>query len=126
LSGPSQALINEHLRAYSAFLATQGAMVTEELVRLFSEATREDSVVLPRNEGLSCQYFDGGSHRSFIAKDEAQWYGVYLQAPHVPREGERAGVWYGQERRIDDLGRTWERRINAVVDDFGDLVEVPL
>lgn len=33
-------------------------------------------------------------------------------------------TWYGYEKQQDQLGRTWERRYSAVVDDFGDLVEV--
>jgi hypothetical protein len=32
--------------------------------------------------------------------------------------------WSGEEQRTDADGRRWERRIVAVVDDFGSLVEV--
>lgn len=32
--------------------------------------------------------------------------------------------WSGEEQRTDEHGRTWERRFQAVVDDFGSLVEV--
>lgn len=34
------------------------------------------------------------------------------------------GVWTGEESRHDDQGRRWARRIEAVTDDFGALVEV--
>lgn len=34
------------------------------------------------------------------------------------------GVWTGEECRRDDQGRRWARRIEAVTDDFGALVEV--
>lgn len=34
--------------------------------------------------------------------------------------------WWGQETRVDEQGRRWNRRIDhLVVDDFGSLVEVP-
>lgn len=34
-------------------------------------------------------------------------------------------TWFGTDRLIDRFGRVWERRWRAVVDDFGNLVEVP-
>lgn len=38
-------------------------------------------------------------------------------------DGQR--IWRGAESRMDELGRTWTRQIaRAVVDDFGNLVEV--
>lgn len=33
--------------------------------------------------------------------------------------------WVGNEKRLDSSGRVWERRVHAVIDNFGDLVEVP-
>lgn len=32
--------------------------------------------------------------------------------------------WFGGIAMVDQLGRKWERKFYAVVDDFGDLVEV--
>lgn len=39
--------------------------------------------------------------------------------------GDTTPFWTGYEKRLDASGRTWERHVNAVVDNFGDLVEVP-
>jgi hypothetical protein len=33
-------------------------------------------------------------------------------------------TWFGAERQTDQLGRVWERPFEAVIDDFGNLVEV--
>lgn len=46
---------------------------------------------------------------------------IYLQ-PSVYLPG---GLWTGEETRRDAQGRCWTRRIHGVINDFGDLVEVP-
>lgn len=38
--------------------------------------------------------------------------------------GSRHVTWYGTERLLDQLGRVWARTYQAVIDDFGNLVEV--
>ncbi|PNG56492.1 MULTISPECIES: hypothetical protein [unclassified Variovorax] len=38
---------------------------------------------------------------------------------------ERQAKWAGEEVRYDTDGRRWERAICGVINDFGDLVEVP-
>lgn len=38
---------------------------------------------------------------------------------------QRPAKWSGSETRYDDHGHRWERNFYAVVDNFGDLVEVP-
>jgi hypothetical protein len=44
-----------------------------------------------------------------------------------PSEYHGAHVWMGSETRLDIWGREWSRRIHGyfLMDDFGDLVEVP-
>ena len=37
-----------------------------------------------------------------------------------PRQG-----WRVTEKRLDDVGRRWDRTYTAVMSDFGELVEVP-
>ena len=37
----------------------------------------------------------------------------------------RLAPWFGSERRMDQYGRPWVRDFHAVIDDFGNLVEVP-
>lgn len=39
--------------------------------------------------------------------------------------GNGSSRWTGEEQLRDALGRKWERRVHAVIDNFGDLVEVP-
>ena len=39
--------------------------------------------------------------------------------------GHPTQIWSGWEQRIDASGAQWERSMQAVVDNFGDLVEVP-
>lgn len=34
-------------------------------------------------------------------------------------------TWYGTEVAVDEAGRQWTRSYDAVIDDFGNLVEVP-
>lgn len=34
-------------------------------------------------------------------------------------------LWFGDEKQVDQFGRSWERSLRMVCDDFGDLVEVP-
>jgi len=39
-------------------------------------------------------------------------------------DGTHGTTWFGTERQIDQHGRTWQRSYKAVIDDFGNLVEV--
>ena len=45
------------------------------------------------------------------------WY----QRTHGNRDGT---PWFGHERMVDQFGRLWGRSFDAIVDDFGSLVEV--
>lgn len=33
-------------------------------------------------------------------------------------------TWFGEEKMVDQHGRVWSREFDAVIDDFGNLVEV--
>lgn len=52
--------------------------------------------------------------------------GVFTSAMHINRRhgNELGKTWYGTQTATDSKGRVWERWFNAVVDDFGNLVEV--
>lgn len=60
--------------------------------------------------------------------DDANYVSAYaddwLTRVYLVRGRTNGGVWTGEESRRDDQGRTWERRIKAITDDFGNLVEV--
>ena len=104
-------------------LAPMSATAAELLHRLQQEAAEAvtpapGSVMLPppvkacgthSTDTSYYVYFDGYSTR----KD------FYLR-----HQRESQAKWAGSEERTDSDGRRWERRIAAVVDDFGELVEV--
>ena len=49
-----------------------------------------------------------------------------LQCEIIPERPSHAGIWYGSETRTDATGREWRSSLgDHVVDDFGNLVEVP-
>lgn len=48
----------------------------------------------------------------------------YTRIFHSDR-AQQIGRWVGNEGMNDQLGRSWERFFFAVIDDFGNLVEVP-
>lgn len=64
----------------------------------------------------------------FTTADRAASYDCTLYAPHVVEREHLSwftpGMWYGQEARVDQHGRTWSRHLHLVVDDFGTLVPV--
>lgn len=39
-------------------------------------------------------------------------------------DGNHGTTWFGFEKLLDQHGRRWERHFHAVIDDFGNLVEV--
>ena len=124
MNAQAEGIINEHLRAYSAFLETQGSSdALIELRDLFAEANRADTVVHRRPAPGRWRHYECANHRVISTQGS---FRTHLQTPYIPERHERAGIWYGYEDRIDDAGRSWTRRINAVVNDFGDLVEVSL
>jgi len=76
------------------------------------------TVVLPPHTGLRALTFDATYHSAHSADWETSlrlWF--YPDRAHQVR-------WIGDETLRDDKGRTWERRLRMVIDDFGTLVEV--
>jgi hypothetical protein len=50
---------------------------------------------------------------------------AYRWHSYQRRHGSEWGIeWFGHEVQVDQLGRAWQRDFDAVVDDFGTLVEV--
>jgi hypothetical protein len=104
------------------------------LAELFAEAARAAPVpaaalpngatlLQPIGTGAEWRHFAVGAHRVLTMSANGQDH-FRLQTPFVPGEHEPAGRWYGWAVRLDDQGQRWERRVLAVVDNFGDLVEV--
>lgn len=54
----------------------------------------------------------------------AIWAGSCRIHFHRAYDRRHCTPWFGDETRIDQLGREWEHHFDAVIDDFGDLVEV--
>jgi hypothetical protein len=53
-------------------------------------------------------------------------YELSMQTEPLPDKSYKRGVWYGNEARLDSDGRRWTRSLpHMLMDDFGDLVEVP-
>jgi hypothetical protein len=69
------------------------------------------------------RYNDGGKYAPLVvrATDRDCNTVFYAQRYHC----ELGPYWRGNERRLDEQGRMWERPFTAVTDDFGTLVEVP-
>lgn len=44
---------------------------------------------------------------------------------HHRLHGSEYCTWHGVEHAVDEAGRRWTRNYDAVIDDFGTLVEVP-
>ena len=64
-----------------------------------------------------------GTHRVVGMSVDGQTF-WRVQTPFIPKEHEVAGRWYGWASRLDPQGHRWERHVLAVIDNFGDLVEV--
>jgi len=98
----------------AGFVHALGAMVADCLT------AEERGIVLPPPcESTLTRHHHGDSWADIT--DNAGWecyfYRVY--------EGRRAGIWCGSESRLDSTGKKWVRRFeSAIVNDFGDLVEV--
>lgn len=62
------------------------------------------------------RYCDGAPNFALSART-----GSSFQRRHGSEHGT---TWFGTERLLDQHGRKWERGYDAVIDDFGNLVEV--
>lgn len=60
--------------------------------------------------GCSCSGWFGGQHWHRFQRSYGNEYGY---------------IWFGEEVMVDQHGRVWGREFDAVIDDFGNLVEVP-
>ncbi|WP_027730965.1 hypothetical protein ABL850_14865 [Variovorax paradoxus] len=109
--------------AGATVLAPMSATAAELLHRLQQEAAESVApalgtvVLAPR--GTRCHYASNDTSLSGLFDDFST--SVYLFRHH----GNGSSHWTGEETLRDADGRRWERRIHAVVDNFGDLIEVP-
>ena len=99
------------------------ATAAELLHRLQQEAAdavapAPGTVVLAPQGALS--HHGGDANHAYAYFDN---YDTSTRLAHY--HGDRTPGWSGHEKRLDSSGRVWERRIRAVIDNFGDLVEVP-
>ena len=109
-------------------LASVSPRAAELLHTLYAEtlAAAEASLPVPPTDtvvlaphGALCHHHGDSSH-TFAYFDNYDT-SIRLSRYH----DDRTSGWTGYEKRMDASGRTWERRVNAVIDNFGDLVEVP-
>jgi hypothetical protein len=85
------------------------------------------AVLLPASPKLTKHDFDESTNYRRVESSDDLGNSIFLITPlRQPKAFERHGVWYGDETRVDSLGRRWRRTLEAhfVVDNFGDLVEV--
>lgn len=69
-----------------------------------------------------------GAPRRYDATDTrlCAYFGDFYTSIYLYRHhGNGSAIWTGDESLVDASGTKWERRIRAVVNNFGDLVEVP-
>ena len=97
-------------------------------VRVWEKQEAPDQVLIPHSPNFTKHvYMENGEFRSLHSHDK-DGNSMRLQTAYVPRStGDRVGVWYGGETRVDSIGRKWNRSLEHryVVDNFGDLVAVP-
>jgi hypothetical protein len=76
----------------------------------------------PRRVRFGC----GGGFRTFDVSTPDDSFDVHMQQEILPDRAEARGVWYGSMTMRDASGVAWSRSFrNMLMDDFGDLVEVP-
>jgi hypothetical protein len=99
----------------ASFSRVLGSIVAECL------SAEETGIVLPPPCAATLHHC---YHRgdTWTSSRDGAGYACWFYRRH---SGEDAGFWTGNESRIDSTGRTWSSRLErAVIDDFGDLVEV--
>ena len=120
---------SRHQRKASADVCTAP---THELrgsyLRVWEKQEAPDQVLIPLTPTFTKHnYWEFEDHRSIVSEDK-DGNRVRLQTAYIPKSNwQRHGVWYGNETRVDTLGRAWSRSLdhNYVVDNFGELVAVP-
>jgi hypothetical protein len=85
------------------------------------------SVSLQASDAPRDVYFsDFNGYRSYHVTTEDDSYEASMQTERLPENARQRGVWYGSESLLDSLGRRWSRSLAyMLIDDFGNLVEVP-
>lgn len=99
----------------TGFVRAVGAVVAESL------AEDERGIVLPPFCATTRRHRHQRNDSFTDSTDGAGWNCYFYRV----FDGRRAGTWCGAESRLDATGMRWERSITfAVIDDFGNLVEV--
>lgn len=93
-------------------------------IELLDEPDQERPTLTLTGPATAQTYWRHGAnctHSSQHSKDDGRrlnWFQRFHQSEH-------GTLWFGEHCMLDPEGRRWERPFNAVVDDFGNLVEVP-
>lgn len=88
---------------------------------------QQQDIVLPALGNLNRPRF-GYPAQCIVYTNENQdrTQSLRLQREIIPTRPNAPGIWYGSETRTDATGRQWTSSLaDHVVDDFGNLVEVP-
>lgn len=89
----------------------------QELAEAHSTPEPGSAVLAPAGTLRAASSCDARYHAAY---DEDYRSSIYLhRSTHRP-----GGIWTGEETRRDEQRRCWVRRIEAITDDFGNLVEV--
>lgn len=110
-------------------IALQLVPVTPAVAALLHQLQQEAIEANPAREPGSVVLAHSGPLRHLSPGSDA-WYiraysEDYRSSTYLMRSRTLpGGIWTGCEERRDADGRKWTRDIQAVVDDFGDLVEV--
>lgn len=91
--------------------------VPAQILAQLRAITHSPAIVLEPPPAFAARYLSDTSYCSMWAGD----FRVSFQRGY---NRNWCTPWFGFETRIDQLGRVWERHFHAVIDDFGDLVEV--
>lgn len=89
--------------------------LTAQLLSTLSHKASSTLVLRPQAARWPMRYL-GDESCSYAWSDAGSFNRVHGSARYS---------WFCTEKRLDQQGRVWERNYNAVIDDFGNLVEVP-
>lgn len=104
------------------FAAMQPAAVAERLALAAITTHDPEQIVLqPPNGTHPWSGYHSGHSLTFTHFSDDKHQIGYFSRLH----GNQYGTgWYGRIMLLDQQGRRWERNYDAVIDDFGNLVEV--
>lgn len=109
--------------AGATVLAPMSATAAELLHRLLQEAA--DAVAAAPGTVVLAPHGTPCKHHSADAIAYTYFGDFQTSVMLFRHHGNGSSHWSGEETLRDANGRKWERRIRAVIDNFGDLVEVP-